>query len=109
MLPLFFGFFTDKFFSSLITVRSKTDNRSVGRRPIISGFADLGYIFQNPGRQNKEPAIDIAGLCLPLKPQKEKVRIFFHFNVDSVVSFTVRDTRYRILRHYTSLPVRIIL
>ena len=26
----------------------------------------------------KEPAIDIAGLCLPLKPQKEKVRIFFH-------------------------------
>jgi hypothetical protein len=26
----------------------------------------------------KEPAIDIAGLCLPLKPQKERLQIFFH-------------------------------
>jgi len=26
----------------------------------------------------KEPAIDIAGLCLPLKPQKEKVQNIFH-------------------------------
>jgi hypothetical protein len=24
-------------------------------------------------KDKKEPAIDIAGLCLPLKPQKEKV------------------------------------
>jgi len=28
--------------------------------------------------KKKEPAIDIAGLCLPLKPQKERCRIFFH-------------------------------
>ena len=48
MLPLFFGFFTVKFFSPSTRVIKK------------------------------EPAIDIAGLCLPLKPQKEKIRILFH-------------------------------
>jgi hypothetical protein len=35
-------------------------------------------IFSLPLLQKKEPAIDIAGLCLPLKPQKERFQIFFH-------------------------------
>ena len=51
MLPLFFGFFTVKYFSP-------------------STRASIMI--------KKEPAIDIAGLCLPLKPQKEKIRILFH-------------------------------
>jgi hypothetical protein len=56
MLPLFFGFFTVKFFFCKFT----------------------GKCGQPARPDKKEPAIDIAGLCLPLKPQKEKVRIFFH-------------------------------
>jgi hypothetical protein len=59
MLPLFFGFFTVKFFLCL----ARADPWSDGG---------------DKRMDKKEPAIDIAGLCLPLKPQKEKVRIFFH-------------------------------
>jgi hypothetical protein len=53
MLPLFFGFFTVKYFSP-------------------SSRASRGQTV-NLRKIKKEPAIDIAGLCLPLKPQKEKV------------------------------------
>lgn len=68
MLPLFFGFFTVKYFFSIISHLVFS---------IISGKqgADSGSAADSI---KKEPAIDIAGLCLPLKPQKEKVRIFFH-------------------------------
>ena len=34
----------------------------------------------------KEPAIEIAGLCLPLKPQKEKVRIFYYRTHDRLMT-----------------------
>jgi hypothetical protein len=50
-----FGFFTVKFFSVF---------RGAGQGPIAL-------------QHKKEPAIDIAGLCLPLKPQKEKLGISF--------------------------------
>ena len=41
---------------------------------IFSGLKVIGEY-----QDKKEPAIDIAGLCLPLKPQKEKVLNIFHF------------------------------
>ena len=46
----------------------------------------------------KMPTIEIAGLCLPLKPQKEKVLIFF------IVLFScyVNCPETGILFHYTS-------
>ena len=39
--------------------------------PLFFGFFTVKYFF-------KEPAIEIAGLCLPLKPQKEKDRILLN-------------------------------
>ena len=69
MLPLFFGFFTVKFFFL-------------------------------PHYGKKEPAIDIAGLCLPLKPQKEKIRIFFHDRYS--VSY-IPGCREKIRRNYKLL------
>jgi hypothetical protein len=93
MLPLFFGFFTDKFFL----------------------HSSSGKIYSSSGKicpwltDKKEPAIDIAGLCLPLKPQKEKVRIFFHCSLILMFLSLSGDTPDKILRHYTFLPVRITL
>ena len=65
MLPLFFGFFTVKYFSP---------SSRASRRQTV-----------NLRKIKKEPAIDIAGLCLPLKPQKEKVRIFFHVRLFCII------------------------
>ena len=88
-LPLFFGFFTVKFFSHLPVL-------------IPNGPADLVGL-EAPGQaETKEPAIDIAGLCLPLKPQKEKIRIFFIARY-SLVTFTAPQAD--ILFHYTFLLV----
>jgi len=56
------------------------------------------YFFQIPRivaqtvLQTKEPAIDIAGLCLPLKPQKEKVQNIFHA-IYSLVSVNGQSSR----------------
>ena len=54
-------------------------------QPLFFFWIFHSEIFFGPGLvgvvcEKKEPAIDIAGLCLPLKPQKEKVRNIFHFS-----------------------------
>jgi hypothetical protein len=41
------------------------------------GFFTVKFFFVSRSKK-KEPAIDIAGLCLPLKPQKEKIQNIFH-------------------------------
>jgi hypothetical protein len=40
-------------------------------------FVFPGGLFMNKGSK-KVPAIEIAGLCLPLKPQKENVMLKFN-------------------------------
>jgi hypothetical protein len=46
-------------------------NKSPGIPGLFIGFFTAQF-FRSQEVRKKEPAIEIAGLCLPLKPQKEK-------------------------------------
>jgi hypothetical protein len=49
----------------------------VERTPLSAlNTAKFSTVFLLPLAAKKEPAMEIAGLCLPLKPQKEKFKSF---------------------------------
>ncbi len=58
---------------------------------LFIGFFTANY-FSIP-TVKKEPAIDIAGLCLPLKPQKEKGRINLISESHSKIKSVLRERK----------------
>jgi hypothetical protein len=75
---LFFGFFTVKSFFRVFLSAINRPQAGWPKAYIFVVFLPGFILCSKPGKKIKEPAIDIAGLCLPLKPQKEKVRNIFH-------------------------------